>query len=388
MLPQENDELRMRVRQSFFDEQARLVDTLVEGAPFIPNEEVKTIAALSQAVLFIAKSIMFKELWAGGGPVVPCYQGAFKSSGTLSALSAFMTPGAGTADWQCFGPTVNRLNLLMKTEARAGRFNLIFVVDPLPAEHRAYQRPDAIFVAFDLRENALEKNIGPHLSGVTIPAGHPSGFIRGWNHTIPSLLALGWAGKCANHDGAHQSSHRARSHLATMMRRSKAPERGKLSLRCTEARGAKFITNDARRSETLSYPNFLATSDFSLVLHGHRRWSYRLSEVVSACSVPVIIADGLTLPCEQLIDWSIFSVRISEADFYSMEQVADITALLPTDPVSVRKMRHHACAVKNLYFDTVQARQRCLYLSAASLVSQKRGGRELLLNESTTRAGL
>jgi hypothetical protein len=37
MLPQENDELRMRVRQSFFDEQARLVDTLVEGAPFIPN---------------------------------------------------------------------------------------------------------------------------------------------------------------------------------------------------------------------------------------------------------------------------------------------------------------------------------------------------------------
>ncbi|CAE6916493.1 Ext1 [Symbiodinium natans] len=40
----------------------------------------------------------------------------------------------------------------------------------------------------------------------------------------------------------------------------------------------------------------LFDSSYSLVLHGHGRWSYRLAEVLSGGSIPVVMAEGWNLP--------------------------------------------------------------------------------------------
>ena len=57
----------------------------------------------------------------------------------------------------------------------------------------------------------------------------------------------------------------------------------------------------------------LMSSTFAIVPHGDGRWNMRFSEVIGARSIPVVIADGITLPFEQLIDWSHAAVSIEES---------------------------------------------------------------------------
>lgn len=106
----------------------------------------------------------------------------------------------------------------------------------------------------------------------------------------------------------------------------------------------------------------LFNSSFVLVPRGHGRWSYRLSEAIGACAVPVVIADGLTLPYEQLIDWQYASVRIPEAYAESASMLVDA---LPKDAVKIRRMRQEVCVLNRRYFDTMEKRGHALLESAA-----------------------
>eukprot|EP00439_Symbiodinium_sp_Y106_P060090 s1416_g8.t2 len=56
----------------------------------------------------------------------------------------------------------------------------------------------------------------------------------------------------------------------------------------------------------------LFDSAYSLVMHGHGRWSYRLLEVLSGGSIPVIMAEGWKLPYAEVIDWEQISVERPE----------------------------------------------------------------------------
>lgn len=90
------------------------------------------------------------------------------------------------------------------------------------------------------------------------------------------------------------------------------------------------------------------------------------------CSLPVVLADGLTLPCSQLIDWPQISRRVRESGDIKLEL---LLRKLPWDKKRVRRMRHEACAYSELFFGSDQSHDRCLFLSAAvELAAEKARG--------------
>lgn len=107
--------------------------------------------------------------------------------------------------------------------------------------------------------------------------------------------------------------------------------------------------------------NELLNSAFIIVPHGDGRWSYRFSEVLGACSIPVVLADGLDLPFSQLIDWKEAAVQLNETFAWKPEQL--ITAL-PRDPKVVHKMRARACEIYEEHFATSLRRWNAVIESA------------------------
>ena len=61
----------------------------------------------------------------------------------------------------------------------------------------------------------------------------------------------------------------------------------------------------------------LQRSLFGLVPRGHGVYSFRLTEVMLAGAVPVIMSNGWVLPFSEFLDWDAFSVRLDEAQFIS-----------------------------------------------------------------------
>jgi len=106
----------------------------------------------------------------------------------------------------------------------------------------------------------------------------------------------------------------------------------------------------------------LLDSAFVLQPHGHGRWSYRLSETVRFCSIPVLMADGLTLPFEELIDWSDLVVVLPEALAKNPEE---LLASLPTDPDWIKERRRRICEVRDRHFLTQGDRSEALLRSFA-----------------------
>ena len=71
--------------------------------------------------------------------------------------------------------------------------------------------------------------------------------------------------------------------------------------------------NCSFRSATgLGYGDLLTHTRFALIPRGHGLFSYRLTEALSAGAIPVILADGLVLPFDELINWNAISIRIPE----------------------------------------------------------------------------
>jgi hypothetical protein len=70
----------------------------------------------------------------------------------------------------------------------------------------------------------------------------------------------------------------------------------------------------ARREFSESYLQLAARSVFSFVPRGDAHFSYRLLEVMSAGSIPVILSDGWELPFTGLVDWPGCAVVLPEAE--------------------------------------------------------------------------
>jgi hypothetical protein len=71
----------------------------------------------------------------------------------------------------------------------------------------------------------------------------------------------------------------------------------------------------------------LRRSSFGLVPRGHGVYSFRLTEVMLAGAVPVILSNGWVLPFSEFLDWDSFSVRLDEAQFIS-DPVAALNSLI------------------------------------------------------------
>ena len=62
----------------------------------------------------------------------------------------------------------------------------------------------------------------------------------------------------------------------------------------------------------VDYLQRMLSTVFVFIPHGDSRWNLRTVEVLSVGAVPVFVADGMTLPFEQVIPWGEFAVRIPE----------------------------------------------------------------------------
>ena len=132
-------------------------------------------------------------------------------------------------------------------------------------------------------------------------------------------------------------------------------------------------TND--RPFNTSYEE-LFNSAYVLVPAGHGRWSYRLSETIKACSIPVIITDGFVPPYEDLIDWNNFAVMLPENITgihipgerrlsIMMTPPKTILDFLTRDPEVIKAKRKMACRIKDTYFGTRGKEFESLLIAAA-----------------------
>lgn len=71
----------------------------------------------------------------------------------------------------------------------------------------------------------------------------------------------------------------------------------------------------------VEYPEILEHGTFCLVIRGFRLAQPSLLEAMAANCIPVIIADNIILPFQEIIDWTLASVSIREADLHSISSV-------------------------------------------------------------------
>jgi Exostosin family len=79
--------------------------------------------------------------------------------------------------------------------------------------------------------------------------------------------------------------------------------------------------DEARDARTLEYNKILGSSSFSLCPSGAGPNSIRFWESLAAGAVPVILADGMSLPNESDPIWDAATVRIEERHVHTLEKV-------------------------------------------------------------------
>ena len=89
---------------------------------------------------------------------------------------------------------------------------------------------------------------------------------------------------------------------------------------CTKPENVIMSTTKLDKYE---YFKMLYNSDFGVCLHGDRRWNNRFPEVMAVGTVPVIIADGLTLPYEPLVNWSYAAVRFKDKQARNVKSILE-----------------------------------------------------------------
>jgi len=82
-----------------------------------------------------------------------------------------------------------------------------------------------------------------------------------------------------------------------------------------------------------NYTAALASARFCLHLPGYPPyvWSGRIAHILQAGCVPVIVMDNVDLPLDRLVDWRLFSVRISEADAVVPGHILSVLHAIPAD---------------------------------------------------------
>lgn len=88
------------------------------------------------------------------------------------------------------------------------------------------------------------------------------------------------------------------------------PELMEKDIRCT------FPANNQ-----VQYPKILEKGTFCLVGRGVRLAQPNLLESLAAGCIPIIMADNIILPFQEIIDWSLASISIRESDLHSISDV-------------------------------------------------------------------
>jgi len=116
--------------------------------------------------------------------------------------------------------------------------------------------------------------------------------------------------------------------------------------------------------------NMKMNSTYVLLPKGDDRWSLRFSETIGAGAIPVLLADGLTLPYENVIDWSKAAIRLPNEFALNAN---DIMKKLPSDPKTIKQMREAVYDINKKYFANPDVRADALLMEADAMV--KKGGK-------------
>jgi len=219
-------------------------------------------------------------------------------------------------------------------------------------------RKDFVFVNFDLRDPWLAEDSHTPLPGVTMAPMPKMNDILPMDPSETPKYVLTFRGKM--HPGWYSTA-------------SVRPDLERMWLH-NQLTGtvAEFLDKDYKYTDDdrTRYKDLLNTS-FALVPRGDGRWNYRFSEVVNACAIPVIIADGLTLPYAQLIDWRKAAIIVPESSIKHLSDPRGLMNLLPQDATTIRAMRQEVCDINHKYFETPSKRWQAMLKSAAIYVAQR-----------------
>ena len=197
------------------------------------------------------------------------------------------------------------------------------------------RRRDMLFVDHDLRNPWQQVDDGPVLPGATYPAGPDAAHLEAAEtkrlplHKRPKYL-LSFKGHAGNVKGRTT----CRPDLRESFSRDKLPRNVSIAI--------EFDISTKR------YRELLTNSAFVLMPRGHGRWLTRIREVLGACAIPVFMANGKTLPFEQIIDWKNASLVLDEA---LAKDAQGLLAKIPTDHKTIVAMRTRVCEIYHEFFE-------------------------------------
>jgi len=131
--------------------------------------------------------------------------------------------------------------------------------------------------------------------------------------------------------------------------------------------GGGAASRDSRRR----YEDLMDTA-FALLPRGDGLWSFRFSDAVGACAIPVVLADKIILPFEPLVNWTSAALVLPEALAQDREA---LLAALPRSPAVIKQMRERVCQIRALYFETMERRFDALLRAASAMAQSRRGQR-------------
>lgn len=230
-------------------------------------------------------------------------------------------------------------------------------------ENLVRNRTDIIWIGHDLTGMKLTYP-GHALPGITIPAELGSTLFHAWRfrgqRKEKHKYLLTFQGKCPSTPHAREwyTNYSLRGEMNGLFNIVNSQNFGNTQ-RPGLPPGVSFTCIEKQRgrlSNTDQYDELL-DSTFGLVPKGDERWSFRFLETVGAGAIPVIVADGLTLPFENLVDWEQIVVRVPEADVLKMESFKDLLAVLPQDPQEIERRQKLLVEANDKWFkdgDTIK----------------------------------
>ena len=115
----------------------------------------------------------------------------------------------------------------------------------------------------------------------------------------------------------------------------------------------ELIDSDIRCSfpalSPIEYPEVLEHGTFCLVIRGVRLAQPSLIESLATGCIPVIVADNIVLPFQEVIDWTLASISIREGDFHSIT-----TILKAVSQTRIKEMQRQGKFLYEKYFKNIE----------------------------------
>lgn len=218
------------------------------------------------------------------------------------------------------------------------------------------QRADLLFASFDIGPGKFVAFAPPHF----------------WRHPPPSDLSR-WKYFATCRGTLKENVGLAGTVRADLQRELGTPQADARVAAELAARGVAVELFSMRWNETRAvtaaeiqrYKALMDTA-YALVPRGDGLWSYRFSDAVGACAVPVTLADKLHLPFAPIVDWSGAALALPEALAKDRQR---LLAALPSDRAAITRMRERVCEINRRYFRTERARWNALLRSAVALAA-------------------